>query len=1854
MSKPKLISPIAIDLGAKNTGVYFAHYPAGSSLDQIDKKGKVYQLDNQGYTYLMANRTAARHQRRGYDRRQMAKRLFKLIWCEHFGLVWNKDVQQTIGFLLNRRGFSFLAEGYKPEILSRFPKEAFDLLPDELQEDESVKRNEIDGTYNFANAVQDWAKNEGKLKEQHLAIQTEIYLHKLYGACLKGKEYKETKNAKNKLRDINSIVYKKLIELGVQGLEDAEKGNYTYEVEKEKDRETQIIKRTATYKYQGDKYNLQAYVRYANKNGPIKQSIEDIRGGRPRVSLWDFKPSEYSFDSGEDNKFAKPEKTQNSTDEQRAFEKAYTEWQKIHLHHLAFALYEVHNELESGGRHRSKYFQEAKDVLENANKNKNHMSSYVEIEKILKRFCDGLQSGEFREKGSTVETSHKLTIDNLPNLIGHVSNLELKLLRKYFNDEKHKNGDYWCEKRFTYLFGRWIISEWRVGEKDRKKRDDNDEFSYKKLKELWKERHKNDDWKMHSKHLAEHNRLFAERNKCQIQGKGVIEFFLENDPQFTIPPYQDNNNRRPPKCQSLILNVRFLEREYGDWQTWLSALKELEIVQDYLGDYKEKLEILKGGGKEKEPRFNDNRRGKLRSDSGRRSMAELDARILQFIFDRVKDKDPLNLNEIYSHAKKIRQNGCQKDEQSIEGVKEAKIKLEEAIKKAVEEGGLPKKLWNNPDYETRDLFPKGSFFHLVCKYYKFRQRAKDGRIFIHPYYHFIKGIGYKDTGRFYDKEHLLTYCNHKPRQKRYQILEDLAETLFTTKENLESKIGLSDEIREGKNSTELFDMVEKFFDEIKHKENRLKGFMDDCAKAQKDYRGALKIVIDETHENYEECQNKIRKEREENGQTPYRNNQLRSQAKKELVEEEAKNSKSKKSIKDKIGRLIRLKEKSLDFAKLLAEKIHDDIRSDEREAIIEKFDNPFSLAKIYNIAYKERYGNSKTCPVCSVDNARRMDAKFSEERKDFVAKASRLPAIPTRVIDGAVRRIARIVGGAIAKDKWERIEKELDDGHRVFIPIITESNQFEFEPSREELITGKGEKAGKNQRPKSKPRKGKVLERGDEPSFEAKESRIRRSGRGVCPYTGNKDLEESGEIDHIIPRKSKRGTLNDEANLIWASIPGNQHKTNVDPSLANLDKRYKEKIFPDNDDKQIESWIVNQIGDGSGEFKFGKYRSFNNLSSDEQIAFRHALFLKGHPLRKKVIAAIDNRNRTFVNGTQRYFAEVLANNLYKLAKSKRKEELLSFDYFEVPAYGDIDSVHTVRKKIENLKDDNGNPLHLELQKHKKHKGKEQALPSHLIDAEAAFMIALSKHYQDGAFKINVPYITPTDYADEHGVVYDLYGQVKICPANSNSSELRRWPIKPDDSRFLHRPVFNSDPGGWHFLKLVEILFNDDSVYLQGFVNLEKIKECLNHSNWKEALEQRYGHCLQEQEGKNLIPYACIIERPDEWLELYRVGDGKHQFGYGRKRKQISRAITLKVAPGKVAEIKIHNINKIKVAKFLIKNFNTASNPENWREKDRDVCDKLCNIWYHTKRNKITAPKDFDVSIEKFKVKGLLDSSLYKAWNNLKESYAENYDDSNEYFRRFLRQEFLGENKKTHPHQKVRKHFSLPSKSGGQGWFLVRRKTWDMDENRSTKFIYQCLSESNDFSKFASGKNNEELLAAQYRRKHIFMFPKVAENMHHVAKKLASLDNVVDSEKWYERGVPKNLEKVLSRVENRMGQDAKRACFRLTFTNSVKLNSNEFKNTIKEYRPRGIKGEMFDLTIQDISSHIKCLNKEIEDISSEIRQEIATKKKDILKQKQRTLREELNYCQKLMELHSQIENYMLVIKTNKSFSSNPDT
>ena len=167
-TEKKYISPISIDLGAANTGVFFAHYKEDSELKEIQKDGKVYTIGKNDYTLLMKERTAKRHQKRGYDRRQMAKRLLKLIWEKELRLEWNDNVQQTLSFLLNRRGYTFLDGEYSSDILGNLPKDVFDILfnlpglsdlCEQINEKESER--EDSSIIDFELILQDWQQEGG-------------------------------------------------------------------------------------------------------------------------------------------------------------------------------------------------------------------------------------------------------------------------------------------------------------------------------------------------------------------------------------------------------------------------------------------------------------------------------------------------------------------------------------------------------------------------------------------------------------------------------------------------------------------------------------------------------------------------------------------------------------------------------------------------------------------------------------------------------------------------------------------------------------------------------------------------------------------------------------------------------------------------------------------------------------------------------------------------------------------------------------------------------------------------------------------------------------------------------------------------------------------------------------------------------------------------------------------------------------------------------------------------------------------------------------------------------------------------------------------------------------------------------------------------------------------------------------------------------------------------------------------------------------------------------------------------------------------------------------------------------------
>ena len=731
-----LISPIAIDLGAKNTGVYFAHYKKGKTLGEIEKAGRVYQLEKD-YTLLMQRRTASRHQRRGFDRRQMVKRLFKLIWEKHFDLEWDADIQQTISFLLNRRGFNYLTEEYDADILREFPQVVFEVLPEVVKTELADFANE-NGSYNLASALTQWSKQDSqiatifkeidkepsRINKRQVVIKRAKKLREYCATRIQGGVVVEADNAKIKLDKLSKWIVDEWIakKLQVEGIENA-----TYE---ENGTEKNVIEDKVVH-----------LIQYLNRQAP--ETAQTILGSIPdysteeaeiKSSVWDFNSTELKNieEKKEGNFFYSSDKSNDSKPNI-----------KNHLHHLAFALHKIHNELESGGRHRSKYFDEINEALNN----KSHTHGY------LKRFCQRLHDDEFK-----LSDENSLDVEKLTNLIGHLSNLELKPLRKYFNDKEYsvkKGGDQWDEKRLAAIFSRWVLSEWRVNPEKDKDKAEGKQGDYKQLREDW----------------------IADKNNTP---DSVVDFWLKTKPFLTIPPYQDNNNRRPPRCQSLVLNAEYLDKKYPDWEKWFEILNDLQ--SDYLGDFETELKELKSGkGK---PYFSDDCQPKSKRGKGNsqcRSQQDLQARVLQFIFDRVKASDPLHLNEIFSHTKKIRQLNA-KEEKGTDEYNNIVKKLETAIN----ESKLPKDLKTQPDDNNDAVFADKTFPHLVCDYYKQRQRARDGRIYIHPQYRYVKDRdSYENTGRFDDKDCLLTYCNHKPRQKKYQLLFDVAGALHVSPKKLQ-------------------------------------------------------------------------------------------------------------------------------------------------------------------------------------------------------------------------------------------------------------------------------------------------------------------------------------------------------------------------------------------------------------------------------------------------------------------------------------------------------------------------------------------------------------------------------------------------------------------------------------------------------------------------------------------------------------------------------------------------------------------------------------------------------------------------------------------------------------------------------------------------------------------------------------------------------------------------------------------------------------------------------------------------------------------------------------------------------------
>ena len=180
--------------------------------------------------------------------------------------------------------------------------------------------------------------------------------------------------------------------------------------------------------------------------------------------------------------------------------------------------------------------------------------------------------------------------ENLYRLIGNVSNFQLRNLRWYFNDKSMKQGDKFNAASLKETTVRWL--------------------------QYW-----------HPKTVEE---ISARSEALEVfQQNKALQALMLVDPVLTIPPYEDQNNRRPPKDQTLWLNPLSMSKKHGErWLVWAQKLERLQ--PEWAKGIDENLKSI-----DRNSRLNDKTNAPLLQYHA--------AVFLQRILDRSKTLDPYAL-----------------------------------------------------------------------------------------------------------------------------------------------------------------------------------------------------------------------------------------------------------------------------------------------------------------------------------------------------------------------------------------------------------------------------------------------------------------------------------------------------------------------------------------------------------------------------------------------------------------------------------------------------------------------------------------------------------------------------------------------------------------------------------------------------------------------------------------------------------------------------------------------------------------------------------------------------------------------------------------------------------------------------------------------------------------------------------------------------------------------------------------------------------------------------------------------------------------------------------------------------------
>lgn len=371
-----------------------------------------------------------------------------------------------------------------------------------------------------------------------------------------------------------------------------------------------------------------------------------------------------------------------------------------------------------------------------------------------------------------------------------------------------------------------------------------------------------------------------------------------------------------------------------------------------------------------------------------------------------------------------------------------------------------------------------------------------------------------------------------------------------------------------------------------------------------------------------------------------------------------------------------------------------------------KFNNPYSLAQLYNLIETERNGFSKVSLAAHLENAWRMTMT------DGSAQCCRLPTDCVRPFDGFIRKAIDRNSWEVAKRIAEKVKRSVDfTNGTVKIPVAVEANSFNFTASLTDLKYIQL----KEQKLKKKLEDIQRNEENREKRWLSKEERIRADSHGICAYTGQ-PLDDVGEIDHIIPRsltlKKSESIYNSEVNLIFVSAQGNQEKKNNIYLLSNLAKNYLAAVFGTSDLSQI----TNEIESTVLQLKAaGRLGYFDLLSEKERACARHALFLNSDSeARRAVVDVLGSRRKASVNGTQAWFVRSIFTKVRQALAAWTREtgNELIFDAISVPAVDSSD----MRKRFAEYRPEFRKP-------------KVQPVASHSIDAMCIYLAACSDPFK---------------------------------------------------------------------------------------------------------------------------------------------------------------------------------------------------------------------------------------------------------------------------------------------------------------------------------------------------------------------------------------------------------------------------------------------------------------------------------------------------------------------------------------------